>query len=112
MKRRDKWRTVLDAEIQRWSAKSCDELCAELKDGAEYEVQFESVTHQVEIEIVEDTAAYVHVSIAVDDGSLPASIFPASDSNRDFFDLGFTQTDFFCSTTWAGKTYQTSSAKT
>jgi hypothetical protein len=55
-------------------------LRADLKDGAEYEVQFDSVTHQVEVEILEDTAAYVHVSIAVDDGSLPASIFPASDS--------------------------------
>ena len=80
MKRRDRWHTVLDAEIKRWSAKSCDELRAELKDGAEYEVQFDSVTHQVEVEILEDTAAYVHVSVAVDDGSLPASIFPASES--------------------------------
>jgi hypothetical protein len=80
MKRRDKWRKVLDAEIQRWSAKSFDELRAELKDGAEYVVEFDSITHQVEVEILEDTATYVHVAVAVDDGTLPASIFPASDS--------------------------------
>jgi len=42
MKRRDKWRNVLAAEVERWSAKSCDELRAELKDGAEYVVEFDS----------------------------------------------------------------------
>ena len=70
-----------EAEIKRWSQKSCDELRVELHDGAEYEVNFDSVAHQVEVEILEDTPEYVHVSVAVDDGALPAAIFPAS---RDF----------------------------
>ena len=80
MKRRERWRKVLEEELARWSNKSCDELRALLKEGSEYEIEFESITHQVEVEILEDTATYVHVSVAVDDGSLPASIFPASDS--------------------------------
>jgi 3-dehydroquinate dehydratase len=80
MKRRERWHKVLDREVARWSSKSCGELRAELKEGNEYEVEFESVTHQIEVEILENTAAYVHISIAVDDGSLPCSIFPATHS--------------------------------
>lgn len=44
------------------------------------EIEFESITHQVEVEILEDTTAYLHISVAVDDGTLPSSIFLASDS--------------------------------
>lgn len=80
MKRRERWHKVLQSEVARWSSKSCDQLRAELKDSKEYEVEFESVIHQVEVELLENTAAYVHVSVAVDDGTLPASIFPASTS--------------------------------
>jgi hypothetical protein len=80
MKRRERWNKVLQTEVARWSSKSCDELRAELKDGKEYEVEFESVIHQVEIEILEDTDTYLHVSVAVDDGTLPGSMFPACDS--------------------------------
>lgn len=80
MKRRQRWHKVLDREVTRWSSKSCGELRTELKDGKECEVEFESVTHQVEVEILEDTSAYVHISIAVDDGSLPSSIFSATHS--------------------------------
>ncbi len=80
MKRRERWHKVLQTEVARWSNKSCDQLRAELKDSKEYEVVFESVIHQVEVELLENTAAYVHVSVAVDDGTLPASICPASTS--------------------------------
>lgn len=80
MKRRERWHKVLQAEVARWSSKTCDQLRAELKDSKEYEVEFESVIHQVEVELLENTAAYVHVSVAVDDGTLPASICPASTS--------------------------------
>ena len=80
MKRRERWHKVLQSEVARWSSKSCDQLRAELKDSKEYEVEFESVIHQVEVELLENTAAYVHVSVAVDDGTLPASICPASTS--------------------------------
>lgn len=80
MKRRERWPKVLESEVARWSSKSCDELCAELENGKEYEIEFESITHQVEVEILEDTTAYLHISVAVDDGTLPSSIFLASDS--------------------------------
>jgi hypothetical protein len=80
MKRRDRWHKVLNEEVERWSKKSSAELRTEVKNGIQYEVELESITHQVEIEILEATADYVHVSIAVDDGTLPWSIFPASAS--------------------------------
>lgn len=80
MKRSERWRQVLNQEVARWSSKSCAELRAQLKQGTEYEVEFDSITHQVEVEILEDTDGYVHVCIAVDDGTLPASISPASES--------------------------------
>jgi hypothetical protein len=76
MSRREEWRKVLDSEVQRWSAKSCEQLVSELRDVQIYEVQLDSKKYQVEVEILEDTAEYVHVMVAVDDGSLPASISP------------------------------------
>jgi DNA relaxase NicK len=45
-----------------------------------YEVEFESRKFQVEVEILENTANYIHVAVSVDDGSLPASIRPLTDS--------------------------------
>jgi hypothetical protein len=36
--------------------------------------------YQVEIETLEKTEEYVHVAVSVDDGHLPASICPATDS--------------------------------
>ena len=39
-----------------------------------------SKTYQVEADLLEITEKYLHVSIAVDDGSLPESIRPASQS--------------------------------
>ena len=39
------------------------------------------------------------------------SQFSRYSSNRDFLEPGFTHNDFFCSKTWAGKTYQRSLAK-
>lgn len=80
MKRRERWHELVETEVARWSSKSCDELRAELKDGKQYEVEFESVTYQVAVDLLEDTDRYVHVSVAVDDGSLPGSIFPAHKS--------------------------------
>ena len=76
MKRREKWRPVLDQEINRWSQKSYDELRAELSDIHNYEIEFESKAYQVEVELLENTPDYVHVDVRVDDGSLPWSIAP------------------------------------
>ncbi len=73
---RKHWQPVLDAEIKRWSAKSCEQLLSELADAQAYEVEVESRKYQVEVELLENTEKYVHVLVAVDDGSLPASLFP------------------------------------
>jgi hypothetical protein len=80
LKRRQQWRTVLDAEVERWSAMSSDELVAALSDVHVYEVERDAKTYQVEVELLENTETYVHVMVAVDDGSLPASISPLTDS--------------------------------
>ncbi|MGH9495552.1 MAG: hypothetical protein ACRD3B_11185 [Candidatus Sulfotelmatobacter sp.] len=79
MRRRDQWRPVLDAELKRWSAKSCEQLLAELGELRAYETEFKSKKYQVEVEILENTEKYVHVVVAVDDSALPASISPLSE---------------------------------
>jgi hypothetical protein len=80
MTRRERWRRVLDAELQRWSAMTPEQLTSALADECVYEVVFDSNTHQVEVEILENTEEYLHVVVAVDDGSLPASLSPAAQS--------------------------------
>jgi len=80
LKRREQWRPVLDAELKRWGAKSSEQLLAELEEGQAYEIEFENKMYQVEVEIVENTEKYVHVLVAVDDGTLPAAILPLSAS--------------------------------
>jgi hypothetical protein len=45
-----------------------------------YEVESGSKTYQVELSVLEETESYLHVSIGVDDGSLPASICPLTGS--------------------------------
>ena len=80
MKRREQWRPVLDAELKRWSAKSSEQLIAELGEVQAYEIEFENKKYQVEVEILENTEKYIHVLVAVDDGTLPASISPLNAS--------------------------------
>jgi hypothetical protein len=75
---RDRWQAVLDAEIKRWSEKSCEELRFELSELQVYEVEFDSEQHQVEVELLESTPDHLHISISVDDGSLPASLRPTT----------------------------------
>jgi hypothetical protein len=79
-KRRKQWAPVLDSEVKRWSAKTCAQLLSELADQQAYQVEFESRQYQVEVELLENTATYLHVLVAVDDGSLPASASPLSTS--------------------------------
>lgn len=74
--RRERWRPVLDAESARWSAKSYDQLKAELAEEQAYEVQFEGKSYTVEVIVIENTEQYLHVIISVDDGSIPASFCP------------------------------------
>ena len=80
MSRRDEWQKVLDSEVKRWSALSYQQLASELRDHQAYEVENDSQKYQVEVELLENTGEYLHVSVAVDDGSLPASIFPLTHS--------------------------------
>jgi hypothetical protein len=78
MSRRDEWRKVLDSEVKRWSALSCEQLLSELQEPQAYEIEFDSKKYQVEVELLENTAQYLNVAVAVDDGTLPASILPAT----------------------------------
>jgi hypothetical protein len=80
MSRREEWRKVLDSEVKRWSAMSCEQLVSELRELRAYEVGVDEKQYQVEVELLENTDAYIHVAVAVDDGSLPGSIRPLTDS--------------------------------
>lgn len=80
MSKREEWRKVLDAEVKRWSAMSCEQLLSELHDDQVYEVKFDCKKYQVEVELLENTEKYLHVTVAVDDGTLAASIFPLTAS--------------------------------
>lgn len=58
---------------------SAAQLLSELPDVKVYEVEFESKDYQVEVELLENAPEYVDdVAVTVDDGTLPASIFPLS----------------------------------
>ena len=63
-----------------WNGKSCINLIAELSDVQSYEVEFEGKKYQVEVQLLENTDRYVHVGLSVDDGSIPASFCPLSES--------------------------------
>jgi hypothetical protein len=80
MSRRDEWKQVLQGELSRWTSLSCDDVLAELRTRNVYDVVAESKQYQVEVELLENTSEYLHVVISVDDGSLPASIHPESQS--------------------------------
>jgi hypothetical protein len=80
MKRRERWRAVLDTEVKRWSEKSYDQLRVELSDFQNYEVEFASKLHQVEVELLENTGEYIQVDVRVDDGTVPWSICPVCSS--------------------------------
>ena len=80
MPSREQWRLVLEAEVKRWRARSCAELVTALAEEQSYEIKFEDNTYQVEVQLLEKTDRYIHVGLAVDDGSMPASFRPLSSS--------------------------------
>jgi hypothetical protein len=55
-------------------------LVSELHDVQTYEIEFDSKKYQVEVELLERTEQYLNVAVAVDDGSLPASMRPSTHS--------------------------------
>ena len=71
---------VLDQEKRRWAAKSASQLEKELRELQVYEVEFDSKGYQVEVQLLENARKCVHVLISVDDGSLPASLSPMTES--------------------------------
>jgi hypothetical protein len=71
-------KTVLEQETARWSAKSHEQLLSELREGQAYEVALNSKRYTVGVELLESTPTYLNVAVAVDDGSMPASIRPLS----------------------------------
>jgi hypothetical protein len=77
MKRSKRWSKVLDLEVRRWSAMPYTELLSTLKHLRTYEIELDSMKYQVEVEILQKTDQYLQVMVAVDDGSLPASVFPS-----------------------------------
>lgn len=80
MKQREQWRPVLEAEMKRWSAISSAQLGSQLADVQTYEVESGSKKYQVEVQILENTDNYVHVSVAVDDGDFWRAMRPLSSS--------------------------------
>jgi hypothetical protein len=80
MNRKEQLRPVLDAELRRWIVKSCEELIAEVAKVQTYNVAFEGNKYQVEVQMLENAANYVHVGISVDDGRFPAAFAPLSAS--------------------------------
>ena len=80
MSRRMEWQSVLDAEVRRWSEMSAERLIAELHEVRAYEIEVDSKRYQVEVELLENTNAYVHVGVGVDDGHLLMSIVPSTQS--------------------------------
>ena len=76
--RREEWQRILDVETKKWSVKSCEQILTELREMQCYQIEEDSKAYQFEVEILENTDKYIHVAIAVDDGSLPASISPST----------------------------------
>jgi hypothetical protein len=70
MNRREEWRKVLDQEVRRWSAMPYDDLIAGLRDHHAYEIEVDSNKYQVAVDVIEITEKYLHVAVAVDDGTL------------------------------------------
>ena len=76
MDRREEMDRVLSAESERWSSMSAEQLIAELRESQNYQITVGSQVYQFEVELLENTDAYVHVMVAVDDGRLRYAIFP------------------------------------
>jgi hypothetical protein len=73
---RERLQQLLDAEIGRWQSKSYDELIA-LDDPVVYELEG---GFQVEVTVFERRPDYVHVGLAVHDGTFVRSCVPLTGS--------------------------------
>ena len=77
MKDRSAAGAILAQEASRWEAKPAAVIIGELREVLAYTAG-PAGAFQVEVELLEDTHEYVHVMIAVDDGSFWGSIKPLS----------------------------------
>jgi hypothetical protein len=57
-----------------------EELIAKVPTGDCYQIKFRGKEYNVEVQILENREDYIHVGISVDDGSLPTSLHPLSES--------------------------------
>ena len=80
VKRQEQWQLVLATEVRRWEEKSCEQLLFELQKAQAYQVEYAAKEYCVEVELLEKTEKYLHVLVSVDDGRLPASLWPLSQS--------------------------------
>lgn len=78
MQRRERWRKVLQSEVERVTALPWREIVAEYSEPNCHEVLMDGETYQVEIDVLESTAEELFVLISVDDGTLPQSMLPES----------------------------------
>ena len=74
----DELKHCLDREVELWCRKDYRTLLKELKDVVAYEGSDVSSKYQVEVQLLESTPEYVHVMVAVDDGTLFRSFKPLS----------------------------------
>ena len=77
---RDLLERVLAAEIDAWSRKPLSQLEESLQEPHSYECPFEGQRFQVEVQLLEVEKPYVHVGVAVDNGSLWRTVKPVASS--------------------------------
>ncbi len=78
--KKEKLQGLLDAEVDQLSRWSYARLIEELSDILAYQRGSGPDYHQFEVQMIECEPNYVHISVAVDDGSLLKSISPISRS--------------------------------
>lgn len=69
---RDELQECLRAELVKWSAIPLSELESRIRANGVYEVKSPGGDYQVEVQVLENTPDYLHVSVAVDGGGLSA----------------------------------------
>ena len=77
-RRKEEWKKILDSEVERWTAKSIEQLLSELREVQAYQVTVDSKMYNVEVELLENKPAYLHVCVGVEDGTFPALMSPLS----------------------------------
>lgn len=74
--RRSELLKFLEDEVAAWASKKYKELKVELATPVSYETEREGRKYTVEVQVIEDTPDYIHVSLDVDDGSIVRTVLP------------------------------------